>query len=93
MTEVISQYWHQIVAAIVFTVWVIRLEARVFSNSRQTGNLSDQLEKTEHRLEVKIDAIENNRLAQRKEDLSNLHATLHEMKTDIKELLRANGKR
>lgn len=77
--EFLSTHTPQILAAIAAIIWAIRLEGRVNSNGSEIKHL-----------EKKIEATEKTRIEQRKEDMATIHATLIEMKSDIKLLLRGN---
>lgn len=76
MVEAVKDYWAIIVAALGFVVWLLRLEARSFANTKD-------LEKLEKRLAVQ----RTEDMASRQRDWDQMSETLREMRADIKTLL------
>lgn len=75
--EFLFTHWQQILAALAFVIWAVRLEAKV-------GILTNEVQ----RLEKKQDDTESKRVLQRAEDMSMIHSALRDIQTDIKLLLR-----
>ena len=76
MSNLIVEYWQQIVAVLAFVIWSVRLEAKVGNNTKETI-----------RLEKKMDSIEISRVEQRREDMENINSRLVEIKADTKIIL------
>lgn len=79
--DFVSTHFSQILAAIAAVVWAIRLEGRVTVNNSEIKHL-----------EKKIESTEKTRIEQRKEDMAAIHATLVELRADVKTLLRQDNK-
>lgn len=86
MTEaanVIKEWWFAIMALVAVTVWLVRLEARSFTNSAQNEARRNEL----IALELRLERQRQEDMATRKEDRDEMQEVLREVRADIKLLL------
>lgn len=81
--NVIKDWWFAIMALVAVTVWLVRLEARSFSNSAQNTARRDELVA----LELRLERQRKEDMSVRKADRDEMQEMLREMREDIKLLL------
>lgn len=78
--KVLTDLWSQLVALVVFVLWLSRLEWRANSNTRDLT-----------RLEERLAAQRQEDIESRRRDWDKMEAVLTEMRQDIKTLLQQRG--
>lgn len=99
MIDAIKEYWTAITGLIALVVWLVRIEARTNSNAREATENRREIEKLEHRIDTKLDAMtaqsakDMARIERRStEDSERIWKILDEMRADIKSLLSSKAK-
>ena len=73
MEDVMNEYWKQIVAAVAFIVWLVRLESKSLNNEKELKRIWQQREED---------------MATAKDARDQTNEMLREIRTDIKNLIR-----
>lgn len=73
MEDVMNEYWKQIVAAVAFIVWLVRLESKSLNNEKELKRIWQQREED---------------IATAKDARDQTNEMLREIRTDIKNLIR-----
>lgn len=98
MDDLIERYWGALVVCVGFVSWLVRMEARGFSNAKAQRDDREQLSKAlknvDERHAVALEKLEARWIEQRREDIETrrrewdaMRGDLSELKADIKKLL------